>query len=352
MGSRPRRQRRVLLYIASVLLALLLLAALALHYAMQPQRATRFLLARVGAALDLEITATGKAEYQLRGLPTLVLRDVVAQEPGTATPLLRADRIFLSLPWSTLRARGAVLGATRIELDAPVLDLPALQHWLARRPPSPTPVRMPSLSAGALVRDGVVIGDGWRLEDLQAEVPSFAPGVASRLALKGTYPEPPFSFAVSGPLRWNAGTWSLAPARVSARGRGEPDTDPIPALEARGDVALGEHLVLRLHGGIEAWPAAWPTLPEPLASSRSPMAFALRYRGAVDLDDTAFLQLQRDDTAFDGSFRLREVLAWAGADPNPLPPVEGTLRTPRLDVAGATLQGVSVQLEVVADEAD
>src|SRR5690606_21217702 len=175
MGSPPRRQPRVLLSIASVLTALVLLAGLGLHYAMQPQRATRFLLARVGAAFGLEITASGKAEYQLRGLPTLVLRDVVAREPGAATPLLRADRIFLSLPWSTLRARGAVLEATRIELDAPILDLPALQHWLAGRPPSPTPLRLPSLSAGALVRDGVLIGNGWRLENLQAELPSFAP---------------------------------------------------------------------------------------------------------------------------------------------------------------------------------
>lgn len=352
MGSRPRRQHKVLLSIAAVLLVLGLLAGVALRYAMQPERATRFLLSRVGAALDLEITATGKTEYRLRGLPTLVLRDVVAREPGAATPLLRADRIFLSLPWSTLRARGAVLEATRIELDAPILDLPALQQWLAKRPPSPTPLRLPSLSAGALVRDGVLIGNGWRLENLQAELPSFAPGVASRLALKGNYPEPPFSFAASGPLRWDDGTWALAPARVSVRGLGEPGADPVPTLEARGDIALGEYLVLRLHGGLETWPAAWPTLPEPLASSRSPLAFALRYRGAVDVANTAFLRLQRDDTAFDGSFRLREVLAWTAGDPNPLPPVEGTLRTPRLDVAGASLHDISIQLEVVADEAD
>src|SRR5690606_12562047 len=305
MGSRPRRQHKVLLSIAAVLLVLGLLAGVALRYAMQPERATRFLLSRVGAALDLEITATGKPEYRLRGLPTLVLRDVVAREPGAATPLLRADRIFVSLPWSTLRARGAVLEATRIELDAPILDLPALQHWLASRPPSPTPLRLPSLSAGALVRDGVVIGEGWRLEDLQAEVPSFAPGVASQLVLQGTYPDPPFSFEGSGPLRWRAGTWSLAPARVSVRGRGEARTDPVPAIEARGDIAFGEHLVLLLHGGIETWPDAWPALPEPLASSRSPMPFALRYRGAVELGDNAFLQLRRDDTSFDGSFRLR-----------------------------------------------
>src|SRR5690606_1626490 len=106
MDSRPRRQRRVFLYIASALLALGLVAGLALRHVMQPERATRFLLERVGAALDLEITATGKAEYRLRGMPTLVLRDVVAREPGAAEPMLRADRIFLSLPWSTLRARG------------------------------------------------------------------------------------------------------------------------------------------------------------------------------------------------------------------------------------------------------
>src|SRR3546814_11052871 len=86
--------RRRILRGALALAALAVVVVLALQYALEPQRATRFLLARAGAALGLEITATGVAEYRLRGTPTLVLRDVVASEPGMATPLLRADRIL------------------------------------------------------------------------------------------------------------------------------------------------------------------------------------------------------------------------------------------------------------------
>jgi len=345
MGLPPRRR---LLRIAMVLAALAVVAALLLKYAMEPQRASRFLLARVGNSLGLEITATGRTEYTLRGTPTLVLRDVVAREPGAAVPLLRADRIFLSLPWSTLRARGAVLEADRIELDAPIVDLPALQHWLATRPPSTAP-RMPTLREGIRIRDGVLDGGNWRLEDLQAEVPAFAPDVPTPLALRGVYRDPPVSFELSGPLRWTAGTWTVAPARIAVRGRGEPASDPVPPIEAEGSIAFGEALALHLRGAIATWPAAWPALPEPLGSSRSPLSFVLDYDGALDLSDVAGLQLQRDQTRFDGHFHLHEVLAWIEAgNANPLPPVDGSLRAPTLEIAGAQLHGV----EITVDDGD
>ena len=343
-------QRRRILRILLVLAVLVLLAGLALRYVLEPQRATRFLLDRVGTALNLEITASGSTEYRLRGTPTLVLRDVIAREPGAHAPLLRADRIFLSLPWSTVRARGAVLAATRIELDAPVLDLAALQHWLATRPPS-TPTRMPSLSEGIRIRDGVLQADGWRLQGLQADLPSFAPGVPSPLNLRGVYRNPPVEFELSGQFGWYAGTWRLAPARVSMRGRGDPATDPVPPIEAQGELAFGERLQLRLAGDIANWPAAWPALPEPLGSSRSPMSFQLRYDGALDLRDIAQLQLQRDATSFDGRFRLHEVLAWIDAGgANPLPPIDGSLRTPRLDIAGAELHGIEIEMDSGRDD--
>ena len=59
-----------------------------------------------------------------------MLHDVVAQRPGDDTALLRAGRVFVSLPWSTIRARGEDLTVQRVELDAPVLDVPALQRYL------------------------------------------------------------------------------------------------------------------------------------------------------------------------------------------------------------------------------
>ncbi|MDQ2702621.1 MAG: hypothetical protein M3Y70_07375 [Pseudomonadota bacterium] len=342
MGLLPRRR---ILRIVLVLAALVVVAALLLQYAMEPQRASRFLLARVGNALGLEITATGVAEYRLRGTPTLVVRDVVAREPGAARPLLRADRILLSLPWSTVRARGAVLEATRIELDAPILDLPALQHWLDGRPPS-RQERMPTLLEGIHIRNGVLDGGSWRLDDVQAELPSFAPGVSSPLRLRGVYRDPPVAFELSGPLRWAAGIWSVSPAQLAVRGRGEAASDPVPAIDARGGIAFGQTLALRMQGDIATWPDAWPALPEPLASSRSPMSFTLGYDGALDLSATASLQLQREATRFDGRFELPAVLSWFDAgSANPLPPIDGTLQTPRLDIAGAQLHGIEIGIK-------
>jgi hypothetical protein len=208
--------------------AALLLLAVALHLLLQPQRVTGFVLNALGDALDLEITATGSSEYHLRGTPVLVVRDVVAREPGAATPLLRARRVYVSLPWSTVRSRGAQLDITRIELDAPALDLPALQHWLAARPPGES--RMPTLSDGLQVVDGRIDGNGWRVDGLALSLPSFHPDQRVRgraggrvtsgglavnfdLAVAMTQPANDAGIAIVGPLTASSGGWRL-PARL------------------------------------------------------------------------------------------------------------------------------------------
>lgn len=189
MQGPTRRTARIVLGVALVLLALLLV----LRYALQPERATRFLLSRTGNTLGLEITARGAAEYHLRGTPTLVIRDVVAREPGAAVPLLTADRILLSLPWSTIRARGAVLAAERLELDAPVLQADALLRWLETRPPGEAP-RFPTLEQGIRVRDGVIRSGGdsdWRIAALSIDLPYLAPAARLQARLRGRYEAPP-----------------------------------------------------------------------------------------------------------------------------------------------------------------
>ena len=68
---------------------------------------------------------------------------------------------------------------------------------------------------------------------------------------------------------------------------------------------------------------------------------------ATDLTDTTALSLRRDATRFDGRFRVPAVLDWtrAATAGNPLPPLDGTLSTPQLEIAGAQLQGVEVEFE-------
>ena len=405
------RRRIVLIFIGVALLLLVLL----LRVALQPQHATRLLLDQVGKALGLEIAASS-GEYRLRGTPQLVLHDVVAREPGE-TPLLRAKRIYLSLPWSTIRARGSDLNVQRIELDAPRFDLPAYQHWVATRPPSAR--RIPTLTDGLRIRDGRIDNDDWNVDGIDADLPSLHPDRPAQARLRARYLDPPlaipvdlavalshpsalatgaetgfamhgritiergewrlpatialsgplqlgkddlritpahlglaaryesgktalpFALGLHGPLRFDEATWVLAPVGVALHGQG-----PIPTFNARGALALGRRLVLQLDGRIAQWPETWPVLPAPIGQSTSALPFVLHYIGRPDLSEIATLHLERDTTVFDGRFRLPDVVAWINADKlSPLPPLDGHVTTPRLEIPGAQLEGVEVSID-------
>src|SRR5690606_39423789 len=225
---RNRRMRRPSTPLLVAGIALLLLLATAVHLLLQPQRVAGFVLGALGDALGLEITTTGSSEYHLRGTPVLVVHDVVAREPGAATPLLRARRVYVSVPWSTVRSRGAKLDITRIELDAPVLDLPALQHWLASRPRGGS--RLPPLAEGLVVSDGRVDGDGWRVDGLSLSLPRLHPDAAVDGRAAGRFASGDFALrfdveatmtrpandagiAIVGPVTASSGDWRL-PARL------------------------------------------------------------------------------------------------------------------------------------------
>ncbi len=177
--SRLRRRltfagRALLLALALLLLALLLL---------QTQFVRGLLLRAGGAALDLELRA-GRIDIALRGGPQLSLDDLRAQD-AAGRALLRARRAHLALPWSTLRSFGKTLDIERIELDGPSLDLPALQRWLAARPPGET--RIPVLRRGLSLRDGRIANDDWAIEDLDIELPSLRPRQPLQMQVAGRY---------------------------------------------------------------------------------------------------------------------------------------------------------------------
>jgi len=393
-------------------MALILVAALLAYWGSRPQRVAGLVMSQLGPALGLEITATGVSEYALRGGPRLVLRNVVARTPGATRDVLRANRIDVAVPWSTVRSRGAELAFTHVELDAPVIDLGALQSWLAARPAGES--RMPTLSNGLRVRDGRVVGDGWSVEALSLDVPRVLPKqpvdarISGHVASAGTtvtfalmlamtapannatatitgtarYAQAdrrlvsrihasgplhldngeltiaplrfstsarytqgktnlPFVFALNGPLRVHGTTVALSPAGVALRG-----SDVIPNIDARAAFAYSKRAALHLEGTLATWPDTWPALPAPIGQSTSPLPFALDYNGPPDFSHTTRLQLTRDDTHFDGRFRVPDVLAWIDAPPaSPLPPLSGRVRTPRVEIAGAILEGVDVRLE-------
>ncbi|MCY7354950.1 MAG: hypothetical protein LH470_07740 [Lysobacter sp.] len=403
-------RKRKLALIAGGIAILLLVLALSLRVALQPERVTRLILDQTGRALGLEITASGIGEYRLRGTPMLVVRGVVAREPGAAVPLLRAERIHLSLPWSTLRARGADLTVKRIELDAPILDLPALQHWLSTRTPGED--RIPTLTDGLRVTRGTLKNANWSIDGIDVGLPKLAPDQPVNAQVRGRYLDPPrritfavavalsrparnaglaivgpvtvhsddwslpariklsghlrisgdnwqmiparlamnaryrststeipFALGLSGPLQFENAIWSWTPVGVALRGK-----ERVPDLDAYGALALGLELVVELDGNIPAWPEAWPTLPPPLSASTSRLAFDLRYRGNADLSAVAALRLQRDATRFEGRLRFFDVSKWINTrqPASPLPPLDGVLTTPTMEIAGAQLEDVEI----------
>lgn len=408
-----RTRRGRLARFVIVMIILVVLVAILASYLLQPQRASAFLLDRVGTSLGLRITATGPASYRLRGTPQLVLRGVVARRAGDPHAVLRAKRVFVAVPWSTLRARGAEWKAQRVELDAPVLDMPALQRWLATRPTSET--RIPTLINGLRITDGRIDNSDWDIDGISVDLPSLAPGKPLRVRLQARYLAPPtmlpfdldiamtkpandaglaatgtltlqgndwkmpaylhlagslhvgttdmhlspakfglsaryisansnlpFVLGAAGPLRFDGGVWALDPAALVLQGHGL-----IPDATGSGALAFGRRLVLRLHGDIATWPDVWPALPPPLSASTSPMAFTLDYVGQADFSDVASLGLHRDATLFDARFKLPAILGWldTGVSGSPLPPLEGRLQTPRVEIAGASLDGVDIEFQ-------
>lgn len=421
--------KRRLILIAVPALVVAGIAAL-LFWTSRPPQFASLVTGTLGRSLGLEITVGGASEYRLRGAPVLVVRDVVVREPGAATPLLRADRIHVSVPWSTVRSRGKTLSIRRIELDSPRLDLAALQHWLSTRPPGEE--RIPTLTDGLAINNGTVIAAGWSLDGIDATLPSVHPDRPAHARVRGRYVDAPlhipfdldlalsrparradlraqgeltldhgdwsmpssiivsgpldfgedairltparigivtqyvskeqripFALGLHGPLAFEDATWRLSPAHVVLRPRpatpgAKSEPSIVPDLNARGRLALGGRLSLLLGGTIARWPAAWPTLPPPIGQSTSPLPFGLAYEGATDLTDTTALSLRRDATRFDGRFRVPAVLDWtrAATAGNPLPPLDGTLSTPQLEIAGAQLQGVEVEFEGDGDGVD
>lgn len=226
---KPARRRRRAILLALIPLALLLAGMLLM---LRPSILADIALKQLGAATGLEIQAAS-ARYGLGATLYISLSDVSARATGSTKPLFQARRMHLAVPWQTLRSRGQVLDIERIELDAPSLDLAALQRWQQSRPASAAETRLPTLLHGLGIREGRVQGEGWRVENLSADIPHFAPDAPLQAALQGRYltgstrldfdlnlalskAAIPTGLGVSGQLEIADATWRL-PARIRLR---------------------------------------------------------------------------------------------------------------------------------------
>ena len=381
MADKPRKRRWPWILAAFVVLAAL--AAVWVNRQLEANRLTATVLARAGEAMGLEFTIEGTPEYALRPEPRLVLPGLKVRQPGAAAPwILRAERAEVSLPWDTLTGDGSLV-ITRLELVRPELELAALSAWLASRPPSQEPFELPTFTDGLELSNGRVSGAGWDVESLALSLPTLVPGSPAEAELSGRFMQegtelvfagrldadraaldPGLTLSASGRLRSEGidAPWSLSldgrldatadPVTMDIAALEWTSESPLPDLTANGRASFGDALVLQLEGELPRWPQGWPVLPEPMASSTSPLGFVLGYDGPTDLAAPLALRLRRDETLLDTRLVLPEMLAWLDAAPgNPLPPLTGELQTPLLEIGGATLEGLRITLDAEPEDA-
>jgi hypothetical protein len=358
--------------VLGVVAVLTLLGWWAVDRQLEPQRLTTTVLSRLGAALKLDLAFSGTPEYAFRPEPRLRVPNLVVTDPVTGKVVLRAGQLDISLPWATVRGGEPVI--TRLDLRAPVLDVAGLQRWLAARPK--TPFKLPTLSKGAAVHDGTVVGDGWELRKVELDLPYLAPDApvdlayslrvlrgASVVALHGkahiehATAASPFAIAsgialarASGPL---AGSLAMQGRYAFTDGRFALDADalridgasPLPQLTGRAHLETGDALAAEFAGELATWPQDWPALPMPLATAQGPFPLTLAYRGKGDFSDPVAIGLAMAQARLDAQVRVPAMLAWMDAPPaSPLPPLTGRLTLPEIDFEGTTLRGVRVEM--------
>lgn len=237
--------------IAGLLLAGILLIA---HF-LQPAQLTALVLDRASRALKLDLQTSGPGSYAWRPEPRLVLPGLSASVPGSATPFFHSGQVELALPWSTLRGGDVVI--TRIVLKSPDLDLPALQRWLATRPPSTKPFKLPRLTSGLGIEDGLLRGDGWRIEHVEIALPSLADGKPATLQASGNLLRgvlaSKFALAVAATPAGSGRGIRIADAHVVLKA----DGDLLPSLTATGSLLSADSFLLDLTGSLQSLPAGW-----------------------------------------------------------------------------------------------
>jgi hypothetical protein len=373
MEAAPRRRRwpKVL----GVLAGLLVIGAIWVNAQLEPTRLATTVLGQAGKALQLKLSFEGTPDYAFRPEPRLVLPGFSAASLDGAI-FLSAKRAEISLPWATITGGEPVI--TRVELDAPVLDLHGLNRWLASRPP--TPFKLPTLRRGIALKDGVVRGDDWSLRALALDLPHLQEGDPATLQAQGVFAsgtsEYPFKLrtitatpGLASPIDLDLQltlppeSTKQAPPRlvsVSLLGRyawadpkftleadklGVNAASPLPSFSGKGRLDSADTLVLDVDAVLGRWPEAWPKLPGALAAQSENLPVHLAYAGKPDFSDALSLSAARAGTEVEASLRVPELQRWLAADAaSPLPPLEAKLKAPALEFEGVKLEGVEVEI--------
>ena len=328
-----RRWRLTLLVLGGVALTVALTAVVAVYLLLRPERFTAMLQAQARAA-GLELNLASPASPTLFPRPALDLSGITINAQDASVPILLAARGQLALPWRTLLGGPTVI--SQLQIDAPRVDLEALQAWLAELPAQPqgAPTNIPRIDTGiSVIRGSIVRGDELLLGNVSLDAGSLISGRPFPLNLSAT--------TASGlPLQLRL----LATPRIQENSL---QLDHISLHLAQGSsLALALKGTARWHGAADAAAELTGTLDRldagqyvisvklNPADQTNPLLLALKLDGPGNHAD-----LRLPPLALAGWWRQ---LAGAQALPLTVPPANGHLEMSRFEAAGISVDGLTL----------
>lgn len=339
----PRGWRHLLLAAGAMLLATLLALAIALYLLLRPDRFTALLQDEAQKA-GLTLSLASPASPTLFPHPALELSGITLSAEEAETPLLLAARGRLTLPWRTLF--GGPPAIAQMEVDAPRVDLDALQAWLASLPLQDDHVAptIPRIDTGIrIVHGSLVRGDHLLLNNVTLLTGSLAPDRPFPLDLSATT-------AGGAPLQLRLVATPHLRNRVLL-------LDNIEVHAAQGNGAtLGLTGNAYWHGAADAAAQLGGKLDRADAGSYTVVLTLTPANQTQPL--LLHLKLDGPDNHADLRLPLLALARWwnalnAAPDQAPpvqpmVPPANGSLQIAKLQVGNVSIEGLSVQ----ADEDD
>lgn len=332
LSTRPRRW--------PWLLAILALAILLAHLALDPQRQTRWFVEHARTDYGVLLALGKPARFRFWPAPALELEGVRAAAMGTPAPMFEAERVAITLPWRALWS--ATPSVRALTLQAPRFDLVRIADWRRARAGSetgpPAAPRWPEIETPVRVRDARwIVSDEWALEDFDVEIGALASGAPIQLEGGGT-------LVANGERR---------PVAISASGTARE-------LPGAGFAVDDLELAAELRGEDVA------TVRYSLAGKLTWTATRIGFEGRLDAigaDNTTDLALAANDDALHGiTLSLKGTLAgadvageldfpagdlsWIEALPRRL---NGKLEVPKARIGDVEVEGLTIEAERSGD---
>lgn len=369
--SLSKRARRIWIFLVGFGLVLSI-GAWWINKQLEPTKLTNTVLGKIGEELNLKFEFTGLPSYAMKPEPRLILPNLKVSNPADSKVFLSATRVEISLPWSTIL--GDTPHITRIEADNPILDFPGLRAWQATRPPAPFEV--PTFTSGLEINNGQLMDDTYSIKDIQLSLPHLEDQQAIDAQVSGLFQQDKTTISFNGPLTIaKAGLGSdftlaskgeLNPGNkplpyqlkttgnyasleksfdLTAKTLSWTSESPLPNLESNLFVSLGDSLKLKSSGTITEWPEGWPTLPAPMNQQTKNIPYQLDYSGKADFSDAISLVINIEKSKLESTLKIADIQQWLDQkDGSPLPPLQGRLETPDIQMDGVSLEGISIEI--------